>query len=567
MNVLHIALNNPANSQKSLELALQSFGGQYHQINWGHHPNPESLTNLIVEQSNAMNADLIFMQLQTPNIVIPSKLQKAKGFKLNWSGDVRHPTPAWYYEMGKVVDLTCFTNLEDVDNLRVANIPADYLQIGYEEEIYKPEGPTGNFAEICFLGSNYIGSKLNFQLSAEREAMVNALTKRYDRRFAVYGHNWPQSGNTWIGRQDEEEQKAYHSCKIAINHNHYCYRRYTSDRALRIMACGAFCLNRWYPEIEKEFIDGVHLVNWGSLGTETNFKQLKDYIDYYLEHDDERNAIAKQGYKHVQETCTWTSRMEDLKRLIDKYKSHNKEHFSPSPIIHDKITDINFFTDKIQNKEPFVFVKFGDGDLLCMQGRKGSSCDGQVFSPKLAESLVQSFSSILQRSNVYMGDWTDELHQVPQMQKKYLSHFKIKPNFTDFDLFLSVENNMQDDKLLNFYKAVKQSNKNKLFIGPKRLHGVIDMLDIDEYIVTPVENCFDKYEEIKNKLLSRISDDDIVIFACGKTSKPLCRDILALEKNTTIIEAGSAFDPIFVEITRSKQCSTEQCKEYYKELL
>jgi len=567
MNILHLALNDPTNPQSALELALRSLGDNYEQIDWKRHSDPNALTDLIIERSKAIDTDLIFMQFQNPGVVIPDKLQKAKGFKLNWSGDVRHPTPPWYYELGKKINLTCFTNLEDVDNLRAAGIPADYLQIGYEEKVYTPEGPTGNFAEICFLGSNYLDSGYNFPLSPEREAMVDFLTKRYGPKFAVYGKNWPQSGNKWIGCKDGEEQKAYHSCKIAINHNHYCYRRYTSDRTLRIMACGAFCLNRWYPGVEEEFFDGVHLVSWGLPGS-SGFKQLQDHIDYYLEHEDERKEIAEQGCEHVRENHTWAARMEDLKELINEYEGGKKNLVPKTTTPEDgtKITDTTYFEKKIRNKEPFVFIKFGDADLFCMQGRN-MVCDGQSLSAKLAKLTIQCFAKVLKQKNVYMGDWVDDVQRTPQLQKIYLLRFGITPNFTDFDLLLSVETNMQNNKLFNFYKAIKESDSNKIFIGPRRLHGVINMLNIDEYIAVPLKNSFGKYEKIKSKLLKTVGKKNILILACGRTAKPLCKDVLASNPDITIIDAGSAFDPIFIGPTREKQCSIKQCEKYYKRIL
>jgi len=107
---------------------------------------------------------------------------------------------------------------------------------------------------------------------------------------------------------------------MAINASHFERTRYTSDRMFRIMGCGTLCLTKWYPGIEADFKDGVHLRVWKDLA------ELNALIDYYLENPEEGSAIARAGQLHVLETCTWEKRIQQFNNMANgrmgkEYKS------------------------------------------------------------------------------------------------------------------------------------------------------------------------------------------------------------------------------------------------------
>ena len=59
---------------------------------------------------------------------------------------------------------------------------------------------------------------------------------------------------------------------------------------------------------------------------------------------------------------------------------------------------------------------------------------------------------------------------------------------------------MHDDKLLKFYKLLKNSRKKKIFVGPKKLKDVIGMLNLDKFIEVPIINAFSKYDDVFKKI-------------------------------------------------------------------
>jgi len=142
--------------------------------------------------------------------------------------------------------------------------------------------------------------------------MVQYLKEKYKNRFGVYGNNW-NSGNGSLMGDLNKEVDCYRGCKIAVNLSHFDYDKYSSDRIFRMMGTGAFCLTKWYPKIEEDFIDGVHLRVWKT------FEELSSMVDYYLapQNQAERRGIAEAGQYLVSTKHTWETRLDDLTKIIN----------------------------------------------------------------------------------------------------------------------------------------------------------------------------------------------------------------------------------------------------------
>ena len=302
--ILHVGFDVPP-----LKLAMAKLG-KYYFLNWPQvkeNSDVYELRKQIIAASVNMNTDLVFFQIQSHDIIDINTVKQLKGFVINWTGDVRSPIPKWYFDIGRHINLTAYSNETDVKITTNAGIPAAYLQTGFDDVIFNPEGAKNEAHEIVFLGNNYTGT---FPLSNLRAKMVQFLVNNFGERFKMFGGNWnyPNAGN--LMGNEQGEAAVYRGCKIAINVSHFDYERYSSDRIFRIMGSGAFCLTKWYPGIEIDFKDGVHLKVW------KDFEELKKLINYYLIHEEERKQIAAAGCQYVRTYCTWDQRMLELKQLI-----------------------------------------------------------------------------------------------------------------------------------------------------------------------------------------------------------------------------------------------------------
>lgn len=200
---------------------------------------------------------------------------------------------------------------------------------------------------------------------------------------------------------------------------------------------------------------------------------------------------------------------------------------------------IEMFTDKIRNKVPFSFIKRGDGEEACMNGVTGSNCDLHPYSPELGAKLRQSFNYFSSKEECF----------VPLFDQQ--TYFNSLLHRVDSDLV----------KVKDFYDAIRDDNRNKIYVGPKRLDVVAKLLRA-EHIVVPDINCFDKYDEILKALLGELDDNSIVMFSAGMPAKAMIAECLKARDNITCLDLGSAFDSIIGQ-TRTEQISRGEILELY----
>ena len=310
MKILHIGLSATGFPLNGLQKALMKLG-EYIEIDTAT-PN---INQVIRQKSDSFRPDLVWIQVQTDGVLgidTMQYLRKNGAFVINWTGDVRSPIPYFYEGLGKEIDLTCFSNMTDVELLSAKGVKCDFHHIGYDPEIYTPKGNKITAPEIVFLGNNFGKA---FPLSGYRADMVKYLQSTYREEFGVYGNGWPKLNGTFMGNQ-MGEASLYRSCKIAINCSHFEYKRYSSDRMLRIMGSGAFCLTKWYPGLDEDFNPGIDCVQWH------DFDELKYLIDYYLDekNENQRQAIAEKGQINVSTNLTFDKMAQSIYQLYLKYK-------------------------------------------------------------------------------------------------------------------------------------------------------------------------------------------------------------------------------------------------------
>jgi len=302
MKILHVGLCVDYKNE-GLPFALKEASAFYHEISTGE----SDLNDKIHKAIDDHEFDIAFFQIQSPGIVHPFVFEqlKAKGiFTVNWNGDCRIGTPDWYFNTN--ANLTLFTNTRDVENLRKRGLKSDFLQIGIDPKVFNRHGQSRDHKKVVFMANNY-GNQ--FPLGQERTILANMLT---GEGYAVYGSY--RGSICSLNSNQLEESIVYNNCDIAINHSHFNEDRYTSDRMFRILASGCMCLSHHYPGIEKDFEIGKHLDAY------TNHRDMMNKINHYLGNPEARNRIAENGYDYCHATFTYKSMVENLFKLIEKWK-------------------------------------------------------------------------------------------------------------------------------------------------------------------------------------------------------------------------------------------------------
>lgn len=306
--ILHIGMHHDGNA--TLSEALASLG-DYRRIDWKNMlpMGKNYIRYKVISECLEFQPDLVFMQIQTPDIIDANTIRQMCGVVVNFTGDVRMPIPKFYYDMGRECSLTLFTNVDNARQMMEDGISAGYLQMGFNHHIFTPKGEIeSKDIDIVFFGNNYSGV---FELSDYRLQMVMALKDKYNERFHLYGGGWPHGlSNGNLSNDPHAEAAIYRRSKIAINLSHFNLRRYSSDRIFRAMGSGCFTISHRYPGIELDFIPGIHLDVF------ENLNHLTDQIDRYLSDDQSRYKIRKEGCNLVHDRYKWEHRINRLKEFI-----------------------------------------------------------------------------------------------------------------------------------------------------------------------------------------------------------------------------------------------------------
>lgn len=302
IKLLHVALSHGDNG---LTRALKRVCDEYAEIPTSH----PDLNGQICHVLDSFQPTIVWIQIQSEGLTEQSlvKLRDSSAYVINWTGDVRKPIPDFYWFYGQYVDITCFSNMHDVRIFRKYGYKADYLQIGFDPEIYKPEGEKKQVPDIVFMGNN----TRQFLLSLYRAKMVGFLKDHYGSNFGVYGSGWGgiESGN-YMGDQ-YGEAAVYRGAKIGINCSHFDFERYSSDRLFRMLGCGICVLSHRYNGIEKDFIDGRELVGWD------DFDDLKKQINWLLERPDNIKMVGKLGFEVAKNNFTFDSMCENIIKIYN----------------------------------------------------------------------------------------------------------------------------------------------------------------------------------------------------------------------------------------------------------
>lgn len=107
---------------------------------------------------------------------------------------------------------------------------------------------------------------------------------------------------------EKEMPLVFRDSKINLNITSKTIESGIPLRVLDIMSCGGFCLTNYQPEIAEYFEDGVDLVMY------TSIKDLVTKAAYYLEHEEERAAIAESGFRKSTECFNLDF---ELSRVLD----------------------------------------------------------------------------------------------------------------------------------------------------------------------------------------------------------------------------------------------------------
>lgn len=273
-------------------------------------PNPSS-TDEIWEQSQ--DAD-IFHYVHTHNAEIPGSFDvfellrrfKEKGIVTIgvhldfWVGLERekdvlaHP---WWH-----TDYTFTADGGSNEFFKSKGINHKYLKAGVVKRDCHYGQISDNFrGDVAFIGSYHYHPEYNY-----RPQLIDWLSDTYRDRFRRY------AGDTqWGTIRGSALNSVYASTKITVGDTlniNFSHPDYFSDRLFEATGRGGFVIFPYIKGIEDCFRLGKELITY-EYG---NFEQLKELIEYYLDHDIERETIRLAGHHRTIRDHTYHNRVEEI---------------------------------------------------------------------------------------------------------------------------------------------------------------------------------------------------------------------------------------------------------------
>jgi len=159
----------------------------------------------------------------------------------------------------------------------------------------------------------------------ERLAILNTLAEERNVRFYTFDKDVQGLSDRVVicpgAKYETEVSHVYHQSKINLNITLHCIETGICQRVFDVMAAGGFLLTNYQKELEELFVPGEDLVVYH------NLEELCYYVDYYLEHEEERQRIARNGQAKVLQYHDFHIRMAQVMELVTSDKEKRTESY------------------------------------------------------------------------------------------------------------------------------------------------------------------------------------------------------------------------------------------------
>jgi hypothetical protein len=203
-----------------------------------------------------------------------------------------------------------------VNHFRRLGIPSELNRLAFEprvlERLDEDENANNSETTVSFVGS----------LSPAHEARVRLLEHLCQRLpVEIWGQgieSLPMSspihkrfmGKAW----GIEMYRILHRSKIALNHHIDISGEYANNcRLYEATGVGTLLITDWKENLEEMFEPGKEVITYRTA------EECAEWIQYFLEHEDERKTIADAGQQRTLREHSYYQRMQELENIVRKY--------------------------------------------------------------------------------------------------------------------------------------------------------------------------------------------------------------------------------------------------------
>ena len=218
-----------------------------------------------------------------------------------------------------------------------------------------------------------------------------------DYDLKIWGTAWEQSRRLrefvqGDGKEftTEEMVKIFNASKISLNLHSSAQHEaidpdgdFVNPRLFEVASCGAFQIVDERKEIRRFFEPEQEVVTF------RNLSDLRDKVDYYLAHEDERTAIAERARTRAHNEHTYQHRMAEMLDFIsdragDRLLAHpDKEYLTVGEVSQrpDTPHELRAFLDMLPADMPFNLQEIGKK----MLEREGNLTESEAIFMMLKE--------------------------------------------------------------------------------------------------------------------------------------------------------------------------------------
>jgi glycosyltransferase involved in cell wall biosynthesis len=266
--------------------------------------------------------------------------------------------------------------------------------LGTNEEIFKPLNLRKNY-DVTFIGMPV----------QDRAEFIKFLVDN-GIKVKIFGKGWekyPELAEIYGGFVSSEEMvRIINQSKINLNfsktllHEGGRKNRQFKGRVLEAPACKSFMLTEDFNGIDKFFKNSRPFAF-------DNKEELLKKVNYYLNHDLERNKISEITYKEIIPKYSWKSMFISFFKSIGKKIKNKSINLKPTERIiclseRDIFLDKDELIKRLKNAD-YVYIKgdgseslkyreFFQGYSLKKSGKKISCCDSYVYSNLIGDYLL-----------------------------------------------------------------------------------------------------------------------------------------------------------------------------------
>ncbi|MFK7742158.1 MAG: glycosyltransferase [Planctomycetota bacterium] len=221
-------------------------------------------------------------------------------------------------------DLVCMSNPARFPWLREHGLDnMAFLMSGFSPRFHKPVPKREPVRDIAFIGGP--GRR------GQRASFLAEIAKHFDTE--VFGRHWKRWGSQHRNLRTNGlvDNKAYAkicaTSRIVLGVNevndesYYC-----SNRTFLTMACGAFHLTHYVPDLEKIFTDGEHLAWYHSE------QDAIDKIAEWLPRADDRARVAAGGHAEVMQYHQYYHRVSRILHWLEHGLPREDQELLPSEL-------------------------------------------------------------------------------------------------------------------------------------------------------------------------------------------------------------------------------------------